>query len=196
MATGDIPRRKFIAASAAGITAVWLGAKWLDLERASTEAARSAIDPTYRFQTFTATQAADIEAFAAQIIPSEDGSPGAREAHVVYFMDHVLANVLPELRPRYIAGLKNFQALVARRHKGRAFAQLSSGEQEAMVRVAENSKSDFFEAMRVATIKGMFANPEYGGNFNKHGWALLGFQDRFFWRAPFGYYDAEPEAHA
>jgi len=34
MVPGDIPRRKFIAASAAGITAVWLGAKWIDLDRA------------------------------------------------------------------------------------------------------------------------------------------------------------------
>jgi hypothetical protein len=87
MVLGDIPRRKFIAASAAGITAIWLGAKWLDLERAGTDAARSAIDPTYRFQTFTATQAADIEAFAGQIIPSEDGSPGARVIHDFYELD-------------------------------------------------------------------------------------------------------------
>ncbi len=196
MPSRDIPRRKFIAASAAGITAVWLGAKWIDLDRAGVEAARSAIDPTYRFQTFTSAQAADIEAFSSHIIPSEEGSPGAREAHVVYFIDNVLANVLPELRPGYIAGLKDFQTLVAHRHKGQAFAQLGSRQQEAMVRRAEHLNPEFFESMRIATVNGMFANPQYGGNFRKFGWALLGFQDRFFWQAPFGYYDRAPETNA
>jgi gluconate 2-dehydrogenase gamma chain len=36
----------------------------------------------------------------------------------------------------------------------------------------------------------MLSNPEYGGNFNKMGWKLIGFDDRFSWAPPFGWYDA------
>ena len=39
------------------------------------------------------------------------------------------------------------------------------------------------------TMSGMFANPSYGGNDNKVGWKLVGFDDKFSWQAPFGYYD-------
>jgi hypothetical protein len=35
----------------------------------------------------------------------------------------------------------------------------------------------------------MFAMPSYGGNRDKLGWALIGFQDRHSWQPPFGYYD-------
>ena len=38
-------------------------------------------------------------------------------------------------------------------------------------------------------ISGMFADPKYGGNVNKSGWKLLGFDDQFSWAAPFGWYD-------
>ena len=37
---------------------------------------------------------------------------------------------------------------------------------------------------------GFFSNPEYGGNHDLVGWKLIGFEDRFFYKPPFGYYDA------
>jgi hypothetical protein len=43
----------------------------------------------------------------------------------------------------------------------------------------------------VGTITGFLANPEYGGNSGKVGWRLVGFEDRFAWSAPFGWYDAD-----
>ena len=38
-------------------------------------------------------------------------------------------------------------------------------------------------------MAGMLANPEYGGNYNKSGWKMIGFVDQFSWSAPFGWYD-------
>ena len=35
------------------------------------------------------------------------------------------------------------------------------------------------------------ANPEYGGNTGKAGWRAIGFDDRFVWAEPFGWYDGE-----
>jgi gluconate 2-dehydrogenase gamma chain len=60
----------------------------------------------------------------------------------------------------------------------------------------ESSKSEFFSAMLAATTAGMFANPEYGGNRDKIGWKMIGFDDRYYWQAPFGYYDRDEVTHA
>jgi hypothetical protein len=40
---------------------------------------------------------------------------------------------------------------------------------------------------------GCFADPEYGGNFNRAGWKLIGFQDQFNFKPPFGFYDKEAQ---
>jgi hypothetical protein len=48
--------------------------------------------------------------------------------------------------------------------------------------------------IRFLTIAGTFANPSWGGNRDKIGWRLLGFEDRFVWQPPFGDYD--PGANA
>ena len=48
----------------------------------------------------------------------------------------------------------------------------------------------FFLTVREHTLTGMFASPKHGGNFNKAGWKLIGFEDTLNFKAPFGYYDA------
>ncbi len=52
-------------------------------------------------------------------------------------------------------------------------------------------KNEFFETVRAHTIMGFFADPSYGGNYDKMGWKLIGFQDDFYFKPPFGYYDRE-----
>ncbi len=187
--TREIPRRAFVGAAAAGIAAIWAGTSWWEYRKAGEHVASGA---AFELRTFSLTQAADVDAFAAQIMPSEPGSPGAREAHVIHFIDHVLADVTPEARPDFLLQLGQFQALVTESHGSSRFAQLTSAEQQAIITKLEHDKHPFFHTIRVATLYGMFANPEYGGNFNKSGWKLLGFDDRFSWTAPFGYYD-KPE---
>jgi hypothetical protein len=49
-------------------------------------------------------------------------------------------------------------------------------------------------AARVATISGFLANPEYGGNAGTAGGRAIGFDDRFVWAEPFGWYDGEGAA--
>ncbi|MGH7704126.1 MAG: gluconate 2-dehydrogenase subunit 3 family protein, partial [Gemmatimonadales bacterium] len=72
-----------------------------------------------------------------------------------------------------------------------SFAALDAASQIAVMQGLEIAQPEFFEAARVATITAMFANPEYGGNQDKAGWRLIGFEDRFIWQPPFGYYDRE-----
>ena len=51
-------------------------------------------------------------------------------------------------------------------------------------------KTPFFLTVREHTLTGMFASPKHGGNFNKAGWKLVGFEDTLNFKPPFGYYDA------
>ena len=48
-----------------------------------------------------------------------------------------------------------------------------------------------FNQLRGATIVGTFCAPSRGGNRNKVGYKILGFDDSYSFTPPFGYYDAE-----
>ena len=114
-------------------------------------------------------QVRDLDAIAALILPSDD-LPGAREAHVVDFIDRALASFAAEQRPLFDAGLSDLAARVARRHPlAGSFADLAEADAVALLRELEAERSDFFEAAPVAAISGFLANPEYGGNAGKAG---------------------------
>ena len=178
-------RRGFLGAVSAA-TAVWLTAPWPELLAAGGEPAPG--QPT-RLQTLTPAEATELDAIAAQIIPTDE-TPGAREARVVNFIDRALATFAKSERALITEGLTQLRQEVARRRPGKtSFAALTGPDQSAILKGLDAAKSPFFETVRVATITGLLANPEYGGNFGKVGWKLIGFDDRFSWQPPYGYYD-------
>ena len=139
-------------------------------------------DATISF--LSAAEAADIEAVASQIIPSDD-TPGAREAGVVYFIDRSLASCFSRLAGDYRAQLAAFQAAFRERHPSAgSFASLPSERQVEYLK--EVDQTPFF-----TTLLGMLSLPVYGGNRNGVGWKLLGFEDAHAFAAPFGYYDRD-----
>ena len=82
------------------------------------------------------------------------------------------------------------RARAAKAQKGAtSFAALTGPQQIAVLTALEKEKPQLFGPLRFATIAGMLANPEYGGNYSKTGWKMLGFNDQFSWAAPFGWYD-------
>jgi gluconate 2-dehydrogenase gamma chain len=188
----DLSRRTFLAGVGGSIAAVWLAAETRDLLAAGAHAARVAAEnPRPPFQFLTTDQGADLEAMTAQIIPTDE-TPGAREAHVVYFMDQALATFAKDRQAPVAKGLKELRARSAKMFRGaKSFAALTDAQQIAVLTALEKEKSQFFGEIRGATIAGMFANPEYGGNFNKIGWKMIGFDDRFSWGPPFGWYDRD-----
>jgi gluconate 2-dehydrogenase gamma chain len=188
----EVSRRAFLAGVSGSFAAVWLAAETRDLLAAGAHAARAGRQaPPPPFQFLTAAQGADIEAMSAQIIPTDE-TPGAREAHVVYFMDQALATYAKERREPVIKGLNDLHARSAKMFRGaKSFASLSDAQQIALLTALEKEKSPFFEEIRGATIAGMLASPEYGGNTNKIGWKMIGFDDRFSWGPPFGWYDRD-----
>ena len=180
----DLSRRQFLAASGSAAAAIWLAAESRDLLAAGIHAAQAS-----RFEVLSAADAADIEAAAAQIIPT-DATPGAREARVVYFIDKALATFAKDQRPAFEKAAKELRARAAKAQKGaKSFAALSSTEQIAVLTALEKEKPEIFGPLRFGTVAGMLSNPEYGGNYNKTGWKMIGFVDQFSWSAPFGWYD-------
>jgi gluconate 2-dehydrogenase gamma chain len=187
-----LSRRHFIAALGATSVGAWLAADARELVAAGEHAARAAREPSpLPFQALTPEQAADIEAFAAQIVPTDD-TPGAREAGVMHFIDRALSTFVADERTAFEQGHAALRARVKKAHpRAASFAALSDARQVALMRAMEKEHDPFFEAMRAATIAGMFASPEHGGNRDKVGWKLIGFEDRFSWAPPFGWYDRQ-----
>ena len=70
-----------------------------------------------------------------------------------------------------------------------SFSTLPSNQQDELLTEIEDT--DFFATVRYLTIAGMFSHPSHGGNRNRAGWQLLGFEDRHSWQPPFGFYDAD-----
>jgi len=176
-------RRQFARAAGRGIVAGWLATRWNEIESLLAQ------PPAASFQFLQPADAADLEAMAAQIIPSDE-TPGAREAGVIHFIDRALTTFGREDQVVVRQGLNRVRARIAKRWgSGVSFATLRSREQVALLERLEKDDPEFFDFIRGATIVGMFANPSRGGNRGKVGWRLIGFQDRFFWRPPFGDYD-------
>ena len=139
-----------------------------------------------------ADEAREIEAIAAQIIPADD-TPGAREAGAIYFIDRALATFDRDKRPVYTDGLKEVQAKRSSLFPdSKSIAALQPAQQIRLLQAIE--QTDFFELVRTHTVLAFFGNPSYGGNRDQIGWKLIGFEDRFHFEPPFGYYDAEPKA--
>ena len=183
-------RRDFIARSLGRLGTAWLAANLpaiLSAHEHARQAANSGTPPKFEF--FSPEQAVEIEAVAAQIIPSDE-TPGAREARVIYFIDRALATFDSEKRDVYTRGLQDLTLKVAERFPpARKFSDLTPERQIGLLKTSETS--EFFEAVRIHTVIGFLANPEYGGNHQKIGWKLIDFEDSFVFVPPFGYYDRD-----
>ena len=144
---------------------------------------------TPRFETLDAGAAGEIEAIAAQIIPSTGGA-GAREAGVVYFIERALSTFAADERESYRAGMaqlqKKRQELFPR---STTIASLTCEQQKSLIRAIETS--DFFQLLRTHTVMGFLGNPSYGGNRGEAGWKQIGFEAQMAYQPPFGYYDAQ-----
>ena len=131
----------------------------------------------------------EVESLAAQIIPTDD-TPGAREAGAVYFIDRALTTFDRQQQDVYTQGLGNLKAKTQEVFPGATkFSGLSSDQQIQVLKAIE--KTPFFAQIRTHTITGFLANPEYGGNRNEVGWKLIGFEGKFHYEPPFGYYDGK-----
>jgi gluconate 2-dehydrogenase gamma chain len=150
-------------------------------------AARAAKEQSH-FRVLSASEATELEAIAARIIPSGD-SPGAREAGVIYFIDTVLADIEPEITEPIRKGLANLHDQIREVYDTSTFAVLNQAQQIEALHAIEDT--ELFETLRFLTIAGTFCDPSHGGNREKVGWNLIGFEGPMGTQPPFGYYDAD-----
>ena len=177
----ETSRRKFLMASATGLSATWVAANWDSI-------AKAADMPNGTPTTFfNPVQTADVEAIAEQIIPASD-TPGAKQARVVYFIDLALVTFAKSSQDVYTKGLADLATKAkAVNPNVDGFAGLTPAQQTQVLTSIE--KTPFFTAVRSHTVMGMFAAPQHGGNFKKIGWTQIGYDDSLNFRAPFGAYD-------
>jgi hypothetical protein len=190
MTDADAARRRFLLGTGGALAGTWLISSWPAIAAAHEHAVRAAQTPEpQRFEFLTAAQAADVDAIAAHILPS-GATPGAREAHVVYFIDYALATLFKERAPLFRDGLAQFQLEFRKSCAASpSFAAASSTLQLAFLHTVDSTP--FFTAVRQLTIMGTLAATRYRGNFDGAGWKLIGFEDQHIFTPPFGYYDRE-----
>jgi hypothetical protein len=177
----------------AGLNAAWVAANYPGI-LAAQEHVRKATQagglPQLAF--FNEGQAAEVEAITAQIIPTDE-TPGAREAHCVYFIDRALSTFAQKSQPVYIQGLQDLQAKTQQLYpNANKFSTLTS-EQQIKV-LTDIEKTPFFNLVRRHTIIGFLSRPVHGGNQDKVGWKLIGYDDSLNHKPPFGYYDAQAQS--
>jgi gluconate 2-dehydrogenase gamma chain len=206
-------RRKFLAQSAGALGLLFLDSLTPQLMAQASEHAHTATSAAQAFTFLTQQEAANFDAFAAQIIPSDDGTPGAREAGVVYFADYVLTAITPEQQQDFRGALTALHAAALKAQPGAtSFAALPPEQQIAVMKAmdkpatvgnsiaaeagAGGKEAEAFGGLRAMVLTGTFCDPSLHGNRFKIGWNLIGFDDRAYWAPPFGYYDAHAEEKA
>jgi gluconate 2-dehydrogenase gamma chain len=185
-------RREFLTSSASIASVGWLTLNASALAALSA-CAREAAQQNAPFTTLTADEGRTLSAFAAQILPSGDGLPGAEELGCVHFMDHALGSYFAGQRELFADGVKDLDARARTASPPAAsFAELTSAQQIEIMKTIE--AEPFFGAARSATLMGAFADPSHGGNRDGAGFRMLKIEHHPTHTPPFGFYDAETVA--
>jgi len=159
------------------------------------------------FQYLTQDEVKFLDAAVSRLIPADNLGPGAKEAGVTTFLDRQLAGGFGKASSWYMQGpwkkgeetqgyqskmtpaelyraaIKGIDTYCAGKFGGKKFAELSTDEQDEVLKGVEggdvkldgaDSKS-FFKVFLQNTIEGFFSDPIYGGNREMVGWKLIGF---------------------
>jgi gluconate 2-dehydrogenase gamma chain len=201
----SLSRRRFLSHGISGLSSAWVTAHWPAVLAAADHAhraAQSAAPPKFEF--FSTEQAAEIDAVAARIIPT-DGTPGAREAGVVYFIDRALATFASDDQKTYKEGLPELQARVRELFPAvERFSAATPEQQDEVLRSLDDhapvparpfrprpAAQSFFETLRQHSIAGFLIDPDAGGNRDGVGWKVIGREREHMFQPPFGYYDKD-----
>ena len=134
---------------------------------------------TTSHRTFTSAEFATMSAACERIVPADE-DPGAVDAQVPTYIDRMLQT--PELHQMKEDFLSGVAALDRRAQRLFAlpFAQASAAQQDELLTLFKDSRpgsgeAHYYELLVVLTLEGLLGDPSYGGNKNKAGWKLVGF---------------------
>jgi len=156
---------------------------------------------------FNAAEYAFVVAACDRLIPHDQIGPGAVESGVPEFLDRHMHSAyasgaiwymqgpfveaakefgyqgkLP-LRDMIRVGIGAIDAHCKKNFDGKTFAQLDHGQQEALLKAAEDGKLElegisvktFFSYFLGEVKNGYFADPKHGGNNNMGAWKMIGY---------------------
>lgn len=118
------------------------------------------------------------------LIPADD-FPGAYEAGVCDYLEHLLQTDLADHAEFFRAGIEAIEAEALVRFD-RSFANLSPAEQSSMLAAIELGEvqtswpvppTRFFEMLVHTTIEGYYSEPQQGGNRGAISWVMTGFEE-------------------
>ena len=204
----EVDRRQFLSRGFSALGATWAAAHWPAVLAAAEHAHRAAASPdSQKFEFLTPEEAREVEAISSCIIPS-DGTPGAREAGVVFFVDRALVTFSVDDQKTYREGLPEIQERLKELFPAATlFSAATADEQRAVLESLDEAGSKdaagrrafrpgvgaqpLFEVLRAHTIQGFLIDPESDrrGNRGGVGWTALGRDLQHGFQPPFGYYD-------
>jgi gluconate 2-dehydrogenase gamma chain len=196
----DLQQRRMFLRTAMAAGAAWAAADLAQVESALSWAEEQAhggatSGAAAKLTALTKAQADVVEAMTGRILPAVDGRPGAREAGAIHFIDRALSTFNAAQKAMYVEGVADLnQRAALKSPPAGSFVSLTPAQQDELLREVE--QTPFFQTVRFDTLIGTFALPSWGGNRDFAGWKLLGIEHRPFFTAPFGYYDANPDANA
>jgi gluconate 2-dehydrogenase gamma chain len=205
-----VRRREFLAGAAILLfSATRVGAATISGQlpwtpNAGSPPSRTRLGP---WEFFTGEEGRAMEAIADCVIPPDPETPGGREAGCAVFIDRQLAGPYGQqdglyIRPPFLKGTKSqgsqseagpaqkyrealgsFDRSCKSKYSGKAFADLSAAEQDAVLSGLESGdlKLDgidgkaFFEQAVKDIQMGFFADPIYGGNRDMVAWKMIGY---------------------
>lgn len=188
MAAQSLSRRSFLKSSAALAKGSFIVLSAPAILSACQQAEETQLADGPVLVTLSDIEGRELRAIASRILPTDE-TPGAEEAGVIYFIDAVLGDNREDEYARVRVALREIQAASALKFGVSYFYELSEQQQDEILTEMENTA--FFATVRYLTIAGMFSLPEYGGNKDKIGYQLIGFNDAHAWAAPYGFYDAD-----
>jgi len=201
-------RREFLAYAGGTAGVAWLNAQWPGILAAADHAHQATKSKTpVKFEVLTPAQARDVEAIASLIIPTDE-LPGAREAGVVYFIDHALKTFASDAVETYQKGLAHLNGETSAKHPGvKQFADASLEQQEQLLHELSDEipsqnvggrrrpqigpAADFFQTIWQHTISGFLVDPSGGGNRDYVGWKVIQRDPAHSFAPPFGFYDKD-----
>ena len=105
----------------------------------------------------SADQRALLEGVLDRLIPPTSEMPGAGQSGTSDYLD-VVVGESPRLARLFAAGLRSIEVAAVRR--GSSFTEMSSDQQDDVLRHIEASKSAFFELLLMHSYNGYYSNPE------------------------------------
>jgi hypothetical protein len=163
VAKSSISRRVALKSLGAGAGAITL-LPWLSDEGAQAFAAVQRTGAKPALKALTASQYAALDALVDAIIPTDERSPGAREARVADYIDLLLSEADAEMRQQWVDGLAAVEAAAAAQ-AGAPVAKLSPRQLEALLaaistneRQPQTAAEHFFVAAKRAAVQGYYTS--------------------------------------